>query len=101
MHETHPYEVGVGFVRIFLLRRVPYDERARLFILRRHERAGIWVVQAEVPRPLSRNSDSSGDALIIRLYNCLDATDIFGPGRYGRDLNVWLRFVLSSGGRQG
>jgi hypothetical protein len=65
--EPIAHKLCIGFVRVFLLCRMPDDKRTRLLILGRHERPRERVVQAEVSRPLSRNSDSAGDALVVRL----------------------------------
>ncbi len=41
------------------------------------------------------------DTLVVCLDDCLDAADVFGPGSNNSDFNVWFRFVLCDGVRQG
>ena len=90
--EPIAHKLRIGFVRVFLLRRVPDDKRTRLLILGRHERPRERVIQAEVSRPLSRNSNSAGDTLVVCLDNCLDAADVFGPGSNNSGFDVWFRW---------
>jgi hypothetical protein len=92
--EPTPHKLRISLVRVFLLRGVPDDKFTRLLILGRHERPRERVVQAEVSRPLSRDPYSAGDALVVRLYDRLDAADIFGPGRNNSDRDVGFRFLL-------
>jgi len=95
--EPIAHKLRVGFVRVFLLRRVPDDKRTCLLILGRHERPCERVVKTEVSRPLSRDPDSTGDALVVCLYDCLYAADIFGPGSNNSDCDVRFGIVLCEG----
>ena len=98
--EPTPHKLRISLVRVFLLRGVPDDKLTRLLILGRHERPRERVVQAEVSRLLSRNSDSAGDARVVRPYNRLKAAYIFWPCSNSRDLDVCFRFVLYNRSRQ-
>ena len=98
--EPVAHKLRIGFVRVFLLRRVPNDKRTGLFILGRNERPRKRVVEAEVSRPLPRNSDSAGDTLVVCLDDCLDAADVFGPGRNNSGFAAWFGFALCESVRQ-